>query len=282
MLLFKDIDYVLTSYCELICKGNNQILCGRAYLDKLLSWLPNLPAELTSRHSYFQFNQFSKSSSIKSHVHLTPLLKIIWALCGSDVLKTGLLKMLTSALSFSSPLLLGRIVAYLQNTNSPTESNAIEGVVLVTLLAACSLSAALLNTNYNVRSWLIKTKLTGSLSSALFARSISVPIFRWSQLGISEAQVNNLIQIDVDQFSDCFKSIHDIWALPLQILITFVLLYLRIRLAFLAGVAVILLMLPINSVRRPSSISICSNTRQYSPRLLSTLPNRSASRLLRC
>ena len=44
-----------------------------------------------------------------------------------------------------------------------------------------------------------------------------------------------------------FSSIHELWSLPLSICICFALLYQKIKMAFLAGVVVIVLMIPVNS-----------------------------------
>lgn len=45
----------------------------------------------------------------------------------------------------------------------------------------------------------------------------------------------------------CLQNINDLWILPLQVIIAFILLYFHIRLAFLAGVAVIIVLIPSNA-----------------------------------
>eukprot|EP01034_Spumella_vulgaris_P022151 gene22151-28258_t len=53
----------------------------------------------------------------------------------------------------------------------------------------------------------------------------------WTDLKLSTAQVNNLVQVDVE-----------------QIIVAFIFLYLQIKVAFVAGVAVIVIMIPLNAL----------------------------------
>lgn len=227
---------------------------GQNQLD--ITNLPTLPTDLSASKSssFLNIKHFKKTKEdviqdSNETSTLRPLLSIMIDKYGVDLIKTGFLKLISCGISFASPLLLGRIVSFLESDSDMSKINILYGFGLVALLILCSVFSAIINTNFNIRSWVIKAKLIGAFSPLIFARTLTLPLFAWSELGISDAQVNNLIQIDVEQLSGCLNSIHDLWSLPLQIIITFVLLYVQIRFAFLAGVAVILLMLPVNSVR---------------------------------
>jgi ABC-type multidrug transport system fused ATPase/permease subunit len=54
--------------------------------------------------------------------------------------------------------------------------------------------------------------------------------------------------VDVGRAGDIVTAVHDLWSLPLQILIAFVLLYLQVNVGFLAGVVIILVMIPLNRI----------------------------------
>ncbi len=56
-----------------------------------------------------------------------------------------------------------------------------------------------------------------------------------------------MVQVDVDRASGVMSSVHSLWSLPITILVAFILLYTQVKLAFLAGVFVILVMIPINT-----------------------------------
>lgn len=169
----------------------------------------------------------------------------IWRCYGSSICKVGILKVLTTGLSFVAPVVLGYIVTYLEN--GVDRANIGRGVLLVLVLAASSVLSALLNTNYNVRTLVIKVNMQAALIRIVFLRCLSLPIIAKKEMFLADAQMNNLIQVDIDQVANCFKSIHDLWALSIQIVVACALLYLNIKAAFVAGIVVIVVMIPLNS-----------------------------------
>eukprot|EP01039_Chlorochromonas_danica_P007775 gene7775-8586_t len=173
---------------------------------------------------------------------------LVWAIArchGVDLVKVTLLRGLSCVLSFLSPLVLGEIVSFLDG--EAYRQDLLWGLGLVSLLAFLSLAIAAINTNTNARSLDIKLKLQGSLYYAVYFRVMSLPVAAWSDLGFTEAQIQNFLQVDVDQIAGSLQNLHDLWLLPAQIVLAFVLLYLQVRLAFLAGVVLLLLLLPLNT-----------------------------------
>jgi ABC-type multidrug transport system fused ATPase/permease subunit len=186
------------------------------------------------------------SAEEKNKVGVSPLLWTILRCYGGSIAKVGVLKAIVTALSFVGPILLGYIVRYLEN--GVTRKNISIGVVLVALLGFSSALSAMLNTNYNVRTTVIKNNMQGALIRIIFSRCLSLPLIARKELFLTDSQINNLIQVDIDQVSNCLKSIHDLWALPVQILVACILLYVNIKAAFLVGVTVIIVMIPFNSL----------------------------------
>jgi ABC-type multidrug transport system fused ATPase/permease subunit len=185
------------------------------------------------------------SAEVKNKLGVHPLVRTITHCYGLQVIKMGLIKAILIGLSFSGPLLLGYIVQYLQN--GVTTDNISEGLFYMGLLSLSSIASALLNTNYNLRSLGIKMNIQGALVRILFNRSMSLPMMALKDLYLTEAQIGNIIQVDVDQLSNCIKSIHDLWALPMQIIVACILLYINIQVAFIAGIVMIVLLIPMNS-----------------------------------
>ena len=63
---------------------------------------------------------------------------------------------------------------------------------------------------------------------------------------MNDARFTTMIQVDVDRFSNLAQQMCDLWALPLQILLTIGALYTQVKLAFLSGTS-LPLWLPINA-----------------------------------
>ncbi|RYG62934.1 hypothetical protein EON64_16925, partial [archaeon] len=194
----------------------------------------------TYSYSWLDAEQQAKAS-------IRPLVYSILCRHGSSLLKVSVLKALGCLLSFTTPLVLGRLVGYLDSTTQGQEGLQ-EGLVLVCVLVLLSLVSAVISSNANARSLQIKTSLQASLAYLLYYRALSLPLQALSELSVSEGQVGTLLQVDVDTVSSCLQGINDLWLLPLQIILAFVLLYQQVHVAFLAGVAVIIVMLPLNGI----------------------------------
>ena len=74
-----------------------------------------------------------------------------------------------------------------------------------------------------------------------------------SQLSVGE--IVNAMSTDVDRVVNFCNSFHACWSLPFQIAVSLFLLHREIELAFLAGLAFAVLLIPINKVRKASSVT---------------------------
>jgi ABC-type multidrug transport system fused ATPase/permease subunit len=185
----------------------------------------------------------STNSAIKSKGYWA-LVKLLWKVHYSAFFTLGLLKALTSVAGFGGPIVLGLLVDYIES--NPMESIS-KGVKLVALLALSFIASAWLNTAFNVHAFVTKGKIRGGLTTAVFDRALALPGHAWSDVDLSDAKLTTLIQVDVDRVSNIITSIHDLWTLPLQLIVAFTLLYFRVNIAFLAGVAIIIILIPINT-----------------------------------
>lgn len=180
-------------------------------------------------------------------VALWSLLGVLWGAHGGAFLVLGGFKVLLLGASFAGPLLLSLMVSYLENEAAQDgQTSLAKGLLLVGGLGFSFVLSATLNTQFNIRSALLQIKLRGGLTSAVFARALVLPLHAQSALGLSDGQMTTLVQIDVDRLAGCAPSLHDLWSLPVQIVVTFVLLYQQVQSAFLAGIVIIVVMFPIN------------------------------------
>jgi ABC-type multidrug transport system fused ATPase/permease subunit len=227
--------------------------------------LPHIPFEIESKNCVLEFMQYARLSAVKredddwidkytfskspvakrGYVSIWPLLGSILYCHGWAFFKIMILKLFGLLLSFVGPVLLGKIVNYLQD--GVTKENLVVGLILVAILCGSSLLSSIINANTNTRYLEIRLKLQASLAIIVYSRALSLPVIAWKDLEFSEAQINNFIQVDVDQIASFMQTFNDLWVLPLQIIIAFVLLYSQIKVAFLAGIFLLLLMIPFNS-----------------------------------
>ena len=181
----------------------------------------------------------------------------------------GLLKFISLCLSFSGPLLLGEMVKLIEKESD--HKNILQGVLLTAILGVSFLISSLVNVQYSIRGDILRIKLKNALSLSVFSRVMDFPLHEMYAKDVSEAQASNMLQVrgrrtslplrlflkgshrinhyitrcvfwkvDVDKVSSVVNSFHDLWSLPVQISIAFLLLYLQVDVAFIAGVVIII------------------------------------------
>jgi hypothetical protein len=155
----------------------------------------------------------------------------------------GILKLLIALSAFSGPLMLGKMVSYVEDDG---KKDLKYGILLVLLLGLSFIISSVLNTMFNLRANLLYIKLSGGLTLSVFERAMSLPIYAGNDLQLTNAMITNIIQNDVDSAANMMRNVNDLWSLPLQIIVAFVLLYIHVKMAFMASVFMILVLIPVN------------------------------------
>lgn len=202
------------------------------------------PVSSFNNLSWVNYNAQS-GDKLRDSASMHPLLRAILSYHFPAIFSIFVLKLMSCGLSFASPLLLGALVSYL--SGSVQRGDIYQGILLVLGLSGCSMLSAVINTNSNARALDIKLKIQAALTAMAFERIAVLPRYAWSDIRLSPAQLLNFVQVDIEQVANFAQTVNDVWSLPVQILVAFILLYLQINVAFLAGVVVIIIMIPLNS-----------------------------------
>ena len=244
---------------QLLFRKLNALLGVGAQRPLAFEDLPVLPRVLRSAHSLRLLQSdaaaagsldsnkttwLEKPDAALSKRALWSLVGLLWRAHGGAFMVLGALKVLMLGSSFAGPLLLSLMVSFLDS--GPGNDRLLEGLLLVSGLALSFIFSAFVNTQYNIRASILQVKAKGSLTCAVFARALVLPLYAYTDLDLSDGKMTTLIQIDVDRISGCAASMHDLWMLPIQIVVTFVLLYQQVQSAFLAGICIIVAMFPLN------------------------------------
>ncbi|GJP49406.1 hypothetical protein CLOM_g8620 [Closterium sp. NIES-68] len=118
------------------------------------------------------------------------------------------------------------------------------GLACALAIGATSALRAFLGAHYSYRLARMGLKLRAAITTCVFAKVLAVSV---AQRGSFEGgEVQTLMSVDADRLVNLVMSLHDLWGLPLQILVALLLLYWQVSYAFLAGLAVVLLLIPVN------------------------------------
>ncbi|KAJ0794971.1 putative ABC-type xenobiotic transporter [Helianthus annuus] len=167
---------------------------------------------------------------------------LFWTICyayGWPYMCLGLLKVLNDCLGFAGPLLLNMLIKYLQEG-----TGNFDGYLLAVSLGLSSILKSFLDTQYTFRLSKLKLKLRSGLMTIIYRKCLHVSLAYKTQF--SEGEIQTFMSVDADRTVNMCNSFHDMWSLPLQIGIALYLLYTQVQFAFVAGITITILLIPVN------------------------------------
>ena len=118
------------------------------------------------------------------------------------------------------------------------------GYVYAMGLTLSTFAVSLCNAHFNLLINELKLKVRASLITSVYKHVISVSSLELNQF--STGEVINYMSTDVDRIVNFGPSLHAVWSLPFQLLVTIALLYQQLGVSSLAGVGITILMIPLN------------------------------------
>ncbi|KAM7419823.1 hypothetical protein PAMA_016768 [Pampus argenteus] len=152
----------------------------------------------------------------------------------------GGLKVVVNMLSFAGPLLLSILVNFMEEEDAPVS----RGVWCALGLFATTLLSSVLGNIFVFEVSKVSLSARAALVSAIYSKALRVSSS--SLAGVALGEVVNLMSTDSDRVVNFFNSFHELWSMPLRFSITLYLLYLQVGVAFLGGLGVALLLVPLN------------------------------------
>jgi hypothetical protein len=88
--------------------------------------------------------------------------------------------------------------------------------------------STILSSQYAYYASNLQLKIRGGLSYVVISKSLQLPMYIWTSIGISDSQTNNLLQVDVYKIAENCIYLQDLWSLPTLIIIACYLLYIQV------------------------------------------------------
>lgn len=170
---------------------------------------------------------------------------LFWALCltfGPYFLISCLYKFIQDILMFVGPEILRLLIRFVNNSSAP----AWQGYFYTTLLFICTCVQSLILQKYFHVCFISGMRLRTAIIGAVYRKAlvISSAARRTSTVG----EIVNLMSVDAQRFMDLITYINMIWSAPLQVVLALYFLWQNLGPSVLAGVAVMILMVPVNAV----------------------------------
>ncbi|CAH0480039.1 unnamed protein product [Peronospora belbahrii] len=169
---------------------------------------------------------------------------LVWALVscfGGQIAKAGLLKLVHDSLQFVGPMLIKEIIAYLQNP----EAQLSEGLMYAAIVFGSGVMQSFLLRNYFFNCFEAGMRIRSAVCTAVYNKSLVLSAAARQKKTTGE--ITNLMSIDAQRLQDLSTFINSVWFSVFQIVTACYLLWKQIGLATFAGVAVIILMLPVTA-----------------------------------
>jgi ATP-binding cassette subfamily C (CFTR/MRP) protein 1 len=173
-----------------------------------------------------------------------PKPSLSWALAscfGGQIAQAGLLKLVHDSLQFVPPLLIKDIIAYLQDPEAPLSQGLLyAGIVFVT-----GVMQSFLLRNYFFHCFEAGMRVRSAVCTAVYSKSLVLSAAARQKKTTGE--ITNLMSIDAQRLQELSTFINSVWFSIFQIVVACYLLWRQIGPATFAGVAVIILMLPVTA-----------------------------------
>ncbi|KAG8512068.1 Multidrug resistance-associated protein 7 [Galemys pyrenaicus] len=167
------------------------------------------------------------------------LWKALYGAFGRHYLALGVLKLVGTMLGFSGPLLLSLLVGFLEEGQEPLSN----GLLYTLGLASGAVLGAVLQNQYGYEIRKVTLQAQVAVMNVLYGKAL--------QLGPQRppsGEVLNLLGTDSERLLNFAGSFHEAWGLPLQLAITLYLLHHQVGLAFVGGLILAVLLVPVNKV----------------------------------
>ncbi|XP_026534013.1 canalicular multispecific organic anion transporter 1 isoform X2 [Notechis scutatus] len=170
--------------------------------------------------------------------------------CAGKLLKSVGLKLIHDFLVFVNPQLLKMIINFV----SDPKAYLWQGYVFAVLLFLTALVQSLCLQQYFRLCFEVGMNLRTSLVAAIYKKALTVSNVTRKESTVGETV--NLMSIDAQRFMDFTLYMHQLWSSPLQIIISLVFLWTELGPSVLAGIGVLVLLIPLNAVLVTKSRSI--------------------------
>ncbi|XP_014264614.3 ATP-binding cassette sub-family C member 2 [Maylandia zebra] len=156
------------------------------------------------------------------------------------LIESAFFKLVQDVLTFVSPQLLKLMISFTQDKSR----YAWEGYLYAVLLMVVALLQSLTLQQYFQRCFVLGMRVRTALMAAVYKKALVVSNDTRKESTVGETV--NLMSADAQRFNDVTNFIHLLWSCPLQIIISIVFLWLELGPSVLAGLGVMVLMVPIN------------------------------------
>ncbi|XP_069492526.1 multidrug resistance-associated protein 1-like isoform X4 [Ambystoma mexicanum] len=178
---------------------------------------------------------------IKNYVKQPSLLNSLWQTFKFLLIQVALIKMAADVLAFMSPQILKHMIIFCENRSDVDG----KGYMYATALLMVAVSQTLVLQLYQRFNMLTAAKIKTAVLGVIYQKSLNLA--NSSRSRFTTGELVNLMSSDAQQLMDLTVNLNLLWSAPFQILMAIAFLWQELGPSVLAGVAVLVLVIPINA-----------------------------------
>ncbi|NWU14120.1 MRP3 protein, partial [Cephalopterus ornatus] len=177
----------------------------------------------------------------KKHNRKPSFLKALLRTFGPYFLIGSFFKLIQDLLSFVNPQLLSILIGFIKNKDAP----AWWGFLIAALMFVCAVLQTLILHQHFQYCFVTGMRLRTGITGVIYRKSLAIT--NSAKRSSTVGEIVNLMSVDAQRFMDLMTFLNMLWSAPLQIFLALYFLWQALGPSVLAGVAVMVLLIPFNS-----------------------------------
>ncbi|KAJ8985380.1 hypothetical protein NQ317_007536 [Molorchus minor] len=155
----------------------------------------------------------------------------------------GILKLIADCSGFAGPLLLNKLVSFIEDKSEDIKW----GYIYAAGLMSCTMLASLCDSYFNFLMAVLGLRMRGAVVTTIYRKTLTVSSSVLNS-EFSVGEIVNFMSTDTDRIVNSCPSFHSLWSIPFQLAVTLYLLYSLVGVSFVAGVVFSVILIPVNKV----------------------------------
>ena len=167
---------------------------------------------------------------------------------GGPYFRATIIKSFSDVLQFVQPQLLKLLISFVDShrPGNPNPQPVIKGAAIAAAMFAVSVGQTVFLHQYFQRAFEVGMRVKASLTSMIYSKSLKLS--NEGKAAKSTGDIVNYMAVDTQRLQDLTQYGQMLWSAPFQIILCMLSLYQLVGISMLAGVACMILMIPVNGV----------------------------------
>jgi ATP-binding cassette subfamily C (CFTR/MRP) protein 1 len=165
---------------------------------------------------------------------------------GGPYFRGTLFKTVSDTLAFVQPQLLRLLISFVASYNTNDPQPVIRGAAIALAMFAVSVGQTMALHQYFQRAFETGMRIKTALTAAIYSKSLRLS--NEGRASKSTGDIVNYMAVDTQRLQDLTQYGQQLWSAPYQIVLCMISLYQLVGLSMLAGIGVMIIMIPINGL----------------------------------